>query len=81
MSLVRSVALGLLIALMAGSALAASHRVKGYVKADGTYVAPTRATNPNGTQVDNYSSKPNVNPYNGKAGTKDPYAPKPSRRK
>ncbi len=55
-----------------------SHAVKGYVKSNGTYVAPTRATNPNRTNVDNYSTKPNVNPYSGKAGTKAPdYSYKP----
>lgn len=50
---------------------ASSHYVKGYTKKDGTYVAPHRATNPNRTQRDNWSSKPNTNPYTGKQGTKD----------
>lgn len=49
-----------------------SHRVNGHFKKNGTYVAPHHATNPNHTQRDNWSSKPNVNPYNGKQGTKDP---------
>lgn len=48
-----------------------SHFVKGHVKKDGTYVQPHRATNPNNTQRDNWSSKPNVNPYTGKPGTKE----------
>lgn len=57
-----------------GSAIAApDHAVKGYVKQDGTYVAPAMATNPNATKLDNYSTKGNVNPYTGKAGTVDPY--------
>lgn len=51
-----------------------SHSKSGYVKKDGTYVAPSRATNPNDTKLDNYSSKGNINPYTGKEGTKDPYA-------
>lgn len=73
----RVVFIGLAVALLAGPSLATeSHRVKGYVTKSGTYVAPSRATKPNGTKVDNYSSKPNVNPYSGKAGNKDPYAPK-----
>jgi len=50
---------------------AGSHGVKGYTKKDGTYVAPHRQTNPNSTQRDNWSSKPNVNPYTGKQGTKE----------
>jgi hypothetical protein len=49
-----------------------SHSVKGYVKKSGTYVAPHKQTNPNRTQRDNWSSKPNSNPYTGKAGTKEP---------
>lgn len=69
----------MLVALIAGSAPATakssgssggSHAVKGYVKKDGTYVAPSRATNPNGTKLDNYSTKGNVNPVTGKPGTK-----------
>lgn len=50
----------------------ASHSVNGHFKKNGTYVAPHRSTNPNHTQRDNWSSKPNVNPYNGKQGTKEP---------
>lgn len=49
--------------------------VRGYFKpTTGTYVAPHYQTAPNATKVDNWSSKPNVNPYTGKAGTKDPYS-------
>lgn len=48
-----------------------SHSVKGHVKKDGTYVQPHRATNPNQTQRDNWSSKTNVNPYTSKPGTKE----------
>lgn len=52
--------------------------VRGYVKpSTGTYVAPHVRTAPNRTKVDNWTSRPNVNPYTGKPGTKDPYAPKP----
>lgn len=63
------------LALACASVLAqGSHSTKGYFKKDGTYVAPSYATNPNATKTDNYSSKGNVNPYTGKEGTKDPYA-------
>lgn len=51
-----------------------SHSVRGYTRRDGTYVTPHRATNPNGTKLDNWSTKGNVNPDTGKAGTVDPYA-------
>lgn len=46
------------------------HSVNGYVRDNGTYVAPSYATNPNNTRSDNYSTKGNVNPYTGKAGTR-----------
>lgn len=49
-----------------------SHNVSGHFKKNGSYVAPHRSTNPNQTQRDNWTSKPNVNPYNGKQGTKEP---------
>lgn len=49
-----------------------SHHVNGHTKKNGTYVKPHNATNPNHTQRDNWSSKPNVNPHNGKKGTKSP---------
>jgi len=52
------------------------HRVtsRRYVRSNETYVAPSNATNPNNTKLDNYSTQGNVDPYNGKAGTKNPYA-------
>ena len=61
-------AVGLLAAML--PAYAADHAVRGHVTKKGTYVAPTRATNPNRTQRDNYSSKPNVNPHTGKQGAR-----------
>ena len=48
-----------------------THSVNGHFKKDGTYVQPHHKTNPNQTQKDNWSSKPNVNPYNGKPGKKE----------
>ena len=50
-----------------------SHSKRGYIKRDGTYVAPSRATNPNSTKIDNWSTKGNFNPYSGKAGSKSPF--------
>lgn len=49
-----------------------SHSIKGYVKKDGTYIAPSHATNPNKSKNDNWSTKGNVNPHTSKEGTKDP---------
>lgn len=46
--------------------------VKGYTTNNGTYVAPHYRTTPDNTQMNNWSSKPNVNPYTGQEGTKTP---------
>lgn len=46
--------------------------VKPHFRKDGTYVRPHRRTAPNSTQRDNFESKPNVNPYTGQPGTKEP---------
>lgn len=46
-------------------------KVRGYTKKDGTYVAPHYRSNPNSTKLDNWSTKGNINPYTGKAGTKE----------
>jgi|GEM_PF-1161675 len=46
----------------------ASTYVSGYTKADGTYVSGYYKTVPNTTNRDNYTTKPNVNPYTGTAG-------------
>ena len=49
-----------------------SHPVRPYTKKDGTYVPAHRQTNPDGTKGNNWSTKPNVNPYTWKPGTKNP---------
>ena len=59
-----------------GAGGSSSHSVRGYTTKNGVYVAPHRATNPNATKMDNWSTKGNVNPFTGKPGTVDPNAPK-----
>ena len=49
-----------------------THSVRGHTTKNGTYVAPHRQTNPNGSKKDNWSSGGNANPDTGKSGTKDP---------
>jgi len=56
-------------------------RVRGTITKSGTYREPHSRTTPNKTKMDNYSTKGNPNPYTGKAGTKDPFAPKPARKR
>lgn len=46
--------------------------VNGYTKKNGTYVAPHKRTKQNSTELDNFSTQGNVNPYTGKKGTKVP---------
>ena len=54
--------------------------VNGYYKSNGTYVKGYHRTKSNSTINDNYSTKPNINPYTGKKGTISPtyntYKPK-----
>lgn len=61
-----------LIALaVAGATLTSANAgsVNGYIKKDGTYVAPHFRSSSNGTVTDNYSFQGNSNPYNGSAGS------------
>lgn len=48
-----------------------SHSVRSHTTKRGTYVSSHRRTNGNHTKADNWSTKGNVNPYTGKAGTKN----------
>ena len=49
-----------------------SHVVSPYVNSRGSYVGGSHATNPNNTQMDNFGTKGNVNPYTGAVGTRTP---------
>lgn len=77
--MLKHLTIALFLASLATPTLAKdSHATRGYVKKNGTYVAPSRATNPDKTKNNNYSTRGNSNPYTGKAGTKprDGDAPK-----
>jgi hypothetical protein len=56
--------------------MAEGKQVRGYSTKSGKYVAPHARTPSNRTKIDNYSTRGNVNPYTGKRGSVDPYAPK-----
>lgn len=60
----------ILAALLAAPVFAKT--TSGYIKKDGTYVAPYQSSKPNHTERDNYGTKGNLNPYTSKAGTKEP---------
>lgn len=49
------------------------HSVSGYTRSNGTYVAPHYQTNPNNTQLDNYSTRGNYNSHTGAYGTRTPH--------
>ena len=73
--------LGIVIFCLSATALAA--QVDGYVRKDGTYVAPHMRSNPNSSRMDNYSTQGNMNPYTGQMGSVNPYnapqmAPQPN---
>ena len=46
--------------------------VKGYLRQDGTYVQPHMRSAPDSSYNNNWSTKPNVNPYTGQEGTRQP---------
>lgn len=56
--------------------------VRPHVRSDGTVVQGHYRTSPNSTRNDNWSTRPNVNPHTGRAGTKEPepYSPYPAPR-
>jgi hypothetical protein len=64
----------LLIAMMFSFSAFSDTYVRGYYRKNGTYVQPHYRTNSNSTRLDNYSTRGNVNPYNGRVGTLDPYS-------
>lgn len=70
----------LAIGLFAISGLTlADQYVRPHVRKDGTYVEGYMRSSPNSTRMDNYSTKGNINPYNGERGHQDPLVlPQPS---
>ncbi|MBU0513674.1 MAG: hypothetical protein KJ621_02765 [Proteobacteria bacterium] len=48
-------------------------RVRGYYRRDGTYVQPHFRTYPDGNRFNNWSTRPNINPYTGQQGYRSPY--------
>jgi|GEM_PF-1431725 hypothetical protein len=48
------------------------HYTHAYTRKNGTHVKGHWSSNPNSTRNDNFSTRGNVNPYTGEAGTKAP---------
>jgi len=59
--------------LIASPVFAKTVVVKPHVTKQGTYKPTSYRTSPNSTKIDNFSSKPNSNPYTGKKGNVDPF--------
>lgn len=70
----------LLAVLLSNAAFARDVSVDGYVRKDGTYVAPSHRSAPDSNPYNNYSAKGNTNPYTGQEGRVEPqpnYQPAP----
>lgn len=48
------------------------HSVRGHYNSNGSYTEPHYRSNPNSTQLDNYSTRGNTNPYTGSTGSRSP---------
>jgi hypothetical protein len=57
-------------ALVVGEQAHADQYVHGYTRSNGTYVAPYYRSDADGIFDNNWSTKPNINPYTGKTGTR-----------
>jgi hypothetical protein len=60
-----------IIVLFSTSAIADDY-VNGYTKSNGTYVQPHYRSGADSTNINNYSTKGNTNPYTGTQGTVEP---------
>lgn len=59
----------LLVSILTNGQINSNHvYVNGYTRSDGTFVKPHYRTAPNSSNVDNFSTIGNTNPYTGKAG-------------
>ncbi|MBK6490267.1 MAG: hypothetical protein IPF97_00710 [Sphingomonadales bacterium] len=65
--------LALIMVAIAAPAFAGTTSVRGYVRKDGTYVAPHMRTTPDNSRANNWSTSPNINPYTGRTGHENPY--------
>ncbi len=76
LSLMRRYAILIILVLLSSIGLCQTNsrhvHVKGHYRSDGTYVQPHYRTAPNSTNRDNFSTRPNINPYTGKPGYIEP---------
>jgi len=67
------ISLAILMVSAAVNHVYADTYVQGHYRSNGTYVQPHYRSSPDSTPYNNWSSKGNVNPYNGNRGYKNPY--------
>jgi hypothetical protein len=67
-----TLAFAILLTLTTNITYARDVAVRGYVKSNGTYVAPHMRSAPDGNPYNNWSFPGNTNPYTGKVATGDP---------
>lgn len=65
----KTIVLLAVVAALTATAAFADEYVNGYLRQDGTYVQPHFRSSPNSTQIDNYSSQGNTNPYTRERGS------------
>ena len=63
--------ISLILVATVSSAIADSY-VSGYTRRDGTYVAPYFRSSPDSGYNNNWSVRPNINPYTGQRGYQSP---------
>lgn len=63
--------LGVLLLVVSGIVVADTY-VRGYYGKDGTYVQPHYRSSADSSYNNNWSVRPNVNPYTGRRGTRQP---------
>jgi len=68
----RTIAAIVVLFLMFASPAIADTRVGGYVRKNGTVVTPHVRSSRDGTRLDNFSTRGNVNPYTQKGGSRSP---------
>lgn len=65
-------AVATVVAVISFGALAQDTYVRGHFRSDGTYVQPHYRSAPDSSFNNNWSTSPNVNPYTGQRGTRQP---------
>jgi hypothetical protein len=66
------VSVALVVASTVLPAVAGDVSVRGHVRRDGTYVQPHVRSAPDRSYNNNWSTSPNINPYTGQQGTRQP---------